>query len=262
NGSFTYTPAANFNGADSFTYKANDGTLDSNLATVTITVNAVNDAPSFDLTARVDVTLDTAALAGDEGQLAFDLIDGDFAIDNSVIISSFTTDGILGTASSTGSVRGDLPGRTTISDEEFFNELLQPITFGESIVATLHVTTNFAGGVPDGLSFFILTSEGTPLVTSDLPGHALFEVALGGAVSVAGSTSPDVPRHVTAPQGPAQTVDEDAGRQVVEAFAARITAGPADEARQGLTFLVSNNNAGLFAEAPAITRDGTLSYTP
>ena len=44
-GSFTYTPAANYNGPDSFTYKANDGTADSNTATVTITVNAVNDAP-------------------------------------------------------------------------------------------------------------------------------------------------------------------------------------------------------------------------
>ena len=31
--------------ADSFTYKANDGTADSNVATVTITVNPVNDAP-------------------------------------------------------------------------------------------------------------------------------------------------------------------------------------------------------------------------
>ena len=45
NGSFTYTPAANYNGTDSFTYKANDGTADSNVATVTITVTAVNDAP-------------------------------------------------------------------------------------------------------------------------------------------------------------------------------------------------------------------------
>ncbi|PYR63826.1 MAG: hypothetical protein DMF88_24480, partial [Acidobacteria bacterium] len=45
NGSFTYTPTANFNGSDSFTYKANDGTLNSNTATVTITVTAVNDAP-------------------------------------------------------------------------------------------------------------------------------------------------------------------------------------------------------------------------
>jgi len=45
NGSFTYTPAANFSGSDSFTYRANDGSLNSNVATVTITINAVNDAP-------------------------------------------------------------------------------------------------------------------------------------------------------------------------------------------------------------------------
>ncbi len=45
NGTFTYTPADNYNGSDSFTYKVNDGTVDSNVATVTITVNAINDAP-------------------------------------------------------------------------------------------------------------------------------------------------------------------------------------------------------------------------
>lgn len=44
-GSFTYTPEPNFNGTDSFTYEANDGTADSGVATVTITVKAVNDAP-------------------------------------------------------------------------------------------------------------------------------------------------------------------------------------------------------------------------
>src|SRR5206468_1090831 len=45
NGGFSYTPAANYNGLDGFTYKANDGAADSNVATVTITVNAVNDPP-------------------------------------------------------------------------------------------------------------------------------------------------------------------------------------------------------------------------
>lgn len=45
NGSFSYMPNADFNGSDSFTYKANDGQADSNIVTVTITVNAVNDAP-------------------------------------------------------------------------------------------------------------------------------------------------------------------------------------------------------------------------
>src|SRR5439155_1127735 len=45
NGSFTYTPNANFNGTDGFTYRANDGISNSNVATVTLTITAVNDAP-------------------------------------------------------------------------------------------------------------------------------------------------------------------------------------------------------------------------
>jgi VCBS repeat-containing protein len=45
-GSFVYTPTFHFNGPDTFTYKANDGTSDSNEATVTITVNSVNDPPT------------------------------------------------------------------------------------------------------------------------------------------------------------------------------------------------------------------------
>ena len=40
-GSFTYTPDPDFNGADSFTYLVNDGAADSNTATVNITVNPV-----------------------------------------------------------------------------------------------------------------------------------------------------------------------------------------------------------------------------
>ena len=44
-GSFSYTPAANFNGSDSFTYKVNDGQVNSNVATVALTIAAVNDPP-------------------------------------------------------------------------------------------------------------------------------------------------------------------------------------------------------------------------
>jgi VCBS repeat-containing protein len=50
-GSFTYTPAAEFTGSDSFTYRASDGTLTSNPATVTLTVAAVNDTPTVTVTA-------------------------------------------------------------------------------------------------------------------------------------------------------------------------------------------------------------------
>jgi VCBS repeat-containing protein len=45
NGAFSYTPEADFNGVDSFTFQASDGLLVSNVATVTVTVIAVNDAP-------------------------------------------------------------------------------------------------------------------------------------------------------------------------------------------------------------------------
>ncbi len=45
-GSFTYTPDAEFSGPDSFVYKASDGLVESLEATATITVMAVNDPPS------------------------------------------------------------------------------------------------------------------------------------------------------------------------------------------------------------------------
>lgn len=45
NGGFTYTPAQDYNGADRFTYQASNGSLSSNVATVSISIAAVNDGP-------------------------------------------------------------------------------------------------------------------------------------------------------------------------------------------------------------------------
>ncbi len=44
-GAFTYTPNADANGSDSFTFKTNDGTANSAPATVSVTITPVNDAP-------------------------------------------------------------------------------------------------------------------------------------------------------------------------------------------------------------------------
>jgi VCBS repeat-containing protein len=68
NGSFTYTPNGNFHGTDSFTYKTSDGALDSNIATVTLTVAAVNDAPvagNDSATTAEDSPVDVDVLAND-----------------------------------------------------------------------------------------------------------------------------------------------------------------------------------------------------
>ena len=44
-GAFIYTPNANYNGTDTFTYRYTDVDGDSKVATVTLTINPVNDAP-------------------------------------------------------------------------------------------------------------------------------------------------------------------------------------------------------------------------
>jgi VCBS repeat-containing protein len=78
-GSFTYDPDGNFNGTDSFTYKANDGTVDSNTATVSITVNPINDPPVMTSTpvtiATEDApyTYDVKATDADGDPLTFSL---------------------------------------------------------------------------------------------------------------------------------------------------------------------------------------------
>ena len=71
-GSFTYTPAANFNGTDSFTYTASDGTAVSNVATVTITVTGVNDAP---------VAVDDAATTAEETAVSGNVLTNDTDVD-------------------------------------------------------------------------------------------------------------------------------------------------------------------------------------
>src|SRR5262249_18130989 len=56
----TYTPAANYNRSDSFTYSISDGHSGTATGTVSITVTAVNDPP-------VAVAAKTATTAGTEG---------------------------------------------------------------------------------------------------------------------------------------------------------------------------------------------------
>ena len=52
----TYTPAANYNGSDSFSFKTNDGVAASTPATVTLTVNPVNDPPVLTTPGNQSVT--------------------------------------------------------------------------------------------------------------------------------------------------------------------------------------------------------------
>ena len=70
NGGFTYTPASNFTGVDSFTYEATDGQTTSSVATVTITVNNFPVANNDSYTVAENTTLTVGPpgiLANDTG---------------------------------------------------------------------------------------------------------------------------------------------------------------------------------------------------
>jgi alpha-tubulin suppressor-like RCC1 family protein len=92
NGSFTYTPTNGFIGADSFTYKANDGTNDSAVATVTINVtNAVNTAPAITITSP---TNDASFAIGHDVTLTVNVFDVDApAIGGAVVQVEYLNNG-------------------------------------------------------------------------------------------------------------------------------------------------------------------------
>jgi hypothetical protein len=73
----TYSPGLDFNGGDSFTFRANDGTEFGPEATVNITVDPVNDAPTADdqtVGTPEDVELDITVAGGDVDGDALDFL--------------------------------------------------------------------------------------------------------------------------------------------------------------------------------------------
>ena len=106
--SVTYTPALNYFGSDSFTFKANDGLTDSNVATVSIAINSVNDLP---------VAVDDNASTTRNTPVIINLIANDTDIDGtinpaSVVITTQPTRG--------GTVMNHLNGTVTFTPKNNF----------------------------------------------------------------------------------------------------------------------------------------------
>ena len=100
-GTFVYTPTANFNGVDSFTYKVNDSSVDSNVATVTLTVNAVNDDPTNAGSLPSDISV-TEDVSSNVDLSAVDFSDVDAASGSLTVTLTTSTGGNLTAAAGTG----------------------------------------------------------------------------------------------------------------------------------------------------------------
>ena len=73
-----YTPNENYNGSDSFTYKANDGTVDSAVVTANITITPINDKPI-----AVDDVITQPF--NNEGSYTLDVLGNDTDVDNDTL---------------------------------------------------------------------------------------------------------------------------------------------------------------------------------
>jgi VCBS repeat-containing protein len=80
NGTFTYTPNANFFGSDAFTYRVSDG-FGSDTAQVNITVNPVNDPPFAD---------PDSATTQEDTPVTINVLNGDSDVDGTIVASSVT----------------------------------------------------------------------------------------------------------------------------------------------------------------------------
>ncbi len=87
-----YTPAPNYNGSNSFTFQASDGSLNSNLATINITITPVNDPP---------VAVNDAYTTAENAPLTVSAAAGVLANDNDINSNTLTVTLITGPANGT-----------------------------------------------------------------------------------------------------------------------------------------------------------------
>jgi uncharacterized membrane protein len=156
NGSVTFTPTLNFNGAASFTYQANDGTSNSNNATATITVAAVNDAPiavNDTLTATEDTPITYTAAQ---------LLGNDTDVDSLTLSIASVTSGTGGVVVLNGN------GTVTFTPTLNFNgaaSFTYQTTDGSSTSNTATVTINVApvNDAPVAVNDVLVAIEDTPI---------------------------------------------------------------------------------------------------
>src|SRR6185295_10925753 len=95
-GAYSFIPAPNFNGAANFTFKASDGALDSNIATISITVAPVNDLPvaaNGTLSTPRDIAANGTLAATDveSSNLTYSIVAGPSASQGTVVLTNAAT---------------------------------------------------------------------------------------------------------------------------------------------------------------------------
>jgi len=135
--SIAYTPAANYNGSDNFIVQVSDGT-DTDLITVNVTINPINDAPVIANGSTVSVTMDE-----DGSPIDFSLTLSATDADNDTLTWSVSSQAGFGMASVSGSGNSKSIAYTPNLDYNGSdNFIIQVSDSLESDVITVNVTLN------------------------------------------------------------------------------------------------------------------------
>ncbi|MCD4815700.1 MAG: tandem-95 repeat protein, partial [Methanosarcinales archaeon] len=184
----TYTPTSNYNGADSFTFKANDGIVDSNTATVSITVTGVNNAPvasDQSITTPEDTSVDITLSATD--------VDGD------ALTYSIVGDPSHGTVALSGNTATYTPDANYNGADSFTFKANDGIV--DSNTATVSITVTAVDDAPVASDQSVTTPEDTSvditLSATDADGDALtysiVDVPSHGTVTLSDNTATYTP---------------------------------------------------------------------
>ncbi|MGI4992976.1 tandem-95 repeat protein [Halobacteriovorax sp. GFR7] len=253
----TYTPNLNFEGSDSFTYKANDGALDSNTVTVSITVNAINDAP--------EMVADQNEVTNEDTPLSITLngaTDVDVPAQTiSYKVVSLPTNGTLSNCITTGSYGTDITCTYTpnanFNGTDSFTYLANDGLLDSAAISTVNITINAVNDAPTlAATQTVSTNEDTPLNFSlnagaDIDGDTLYYVKLTdpatGTLSCSGGTSRSC------------TYTPVANYNGTTSFTYRVNDGVADSSVATVTIIVNSINDApvMAANQSYLTDDNT-----
>jgi hypothetical protein len=217
----TYTPDNGYNGFDIFSFKANDSTIDSNPAPVSMLVDPVNDTP----------------VATDETKTMSE--DGDpLSIDFGALLSDVETSD----ANLTYDIADPDPAKGSLG--------------GEGSTRNFTPATDFNGTVNID---YTLADRGDPdNCKAANPPCAAAEISARNTLTVTVDAVNDAPSFT---KGPDQTKHEDAGEQTVEGWATAISAGPNESGQTVDFQLTNDNNGLFAAGGqPEVDASGKLTY--
>jgi VCBS repeat-containing protein len=291
NGSYTYTPNANYNGSDSFAYRVTDAQGAFSLATVSITVAAVNDSPVVasplgTVAQTTGVALSVAAAAG--------FSDADVATSGQVLTYSATglpagvtidtsTGLVTGTPTASGNYTVTVTATDNLGASVSQNLLLQltPLNLppvGLPLAAALaHDGSAFsynagsafsdpngdalafsASGLPAGLSINASTGviSGTPSVTASAGGVAgVYTVTVTASDGKGGSASQVLALAVGNP-GPNAVADSASGLEDT-VITGNVLANDSDDDSLSAALLTPALNGSV-----SVAANGAYTYTP